>query len=276
MQRSATLAAVIVFPLLLVPLLLHAAQITLRDGKVYDGKFVDGNASGITFEDRHGMRHHFTLADVQFLDFGSRSGYSSYNETVPAREADRRLQEAEGNYTYPEGTAVVPIGKQIVVRTDQTIDTRSSAHGQFFEGTITRNVLDTSGQVVVQRGSKANLVIRDIRTGSGIHSPNLVLDLDSVTVGGRRYRVSTYDVAESADTGIGANKRTGEMVGGGAVLGTLLGALAGGGRGAAIGAIAGAAGGGTVQVLTRGSHVRVPAETQLTFRLDRPLHLEPA
>jgi len=64
------------------------------------------------------------------------------------------------------------------------------------------------------------------------------------------------------------------MVGGGALLGTLLGAIAGGGKGAAIGLLAGAAAGGTAQVLTKGREVRVPAETVLTFRLDQPLNLE--
>jgi outer membrane lipoprotein SlyB len=87
--------------------------------------------------------------------------------------------------------------------------------------------------------------------------------------------VSNYDEAQSANTGIGANNRTCEMVGGCAVLGTLMGPLAGGGKGAAIGAVAGAVVGGAVQVLTRGDRVKVPAETELNFRLDRPLHLEP-
>ncbi len=63
------------------------------------------------------------------------------------------------------------------------------------------------------------------------------------------------------------------MVGGGAALGTLLGAIAGGGKGAAIGAVAGGAAGGTAQVLTRGKQVRVPAETILSFQLEKPLHL---
>jgi hypothetical protein len=73
---------------------------------------------------------------------------------------------------------------------------------------------------------------------------------------------------------VGANRRTAEMVGGGAVLGTLLGAIAGGGKGAAIGAAAGAAAGAGVQVLTRGKTVRVPAESVLTFRLDQPVTLQ--
>lgn len=76
--------------------------------------------------------------------------------------------------------------------------------------------------------------------------------------------------------GPGANRRTAKWVGGGAALGTLIGAIAGGGKGAAIGAAVGAAGGATTQVLTKGSEVKVPAETMLTFQLDQPLRLEAA
>ncbi|HVX66192.1 MAG TPA: hypothetical protein VHA11_06310, partial [Bryobacteraceae bacterium] len=57
--------------------------------------------------------------------------------------------------------------------------------------------------------------------------------------------------------------------------GTILGAIAGGGKGAAIGAVAGGAAGAGAQVLTRGKDVKVPAETQLTFRLDQPINLVP-
>jgi outer membrane lipoprotein SlyB len=62
-------------------------------------------------------------------------------------------------------------------------------------------------------------------------------------------------------------------VGGGAVFGTLLGAIAGGGKGAAIGALAGGAAGAAGQSVTRGHDVRVPAESILTFRLDEPLRM---
>jgi hypothetical protein len=88
--------------------------------------------------------------------------------------------------------------------------------------------------------------------------------------------VNTEDVTAGNDKGIGKNKRTAQMVGGGAVLGTLLGAIAGGGKGAAIGAVAGAAAGGGVQVLTKGHEIRVPSETVLNFRLEEPLHLREA
>jgi hypothetical protein len=265
MRRLTVLAATVVFPVIL-----GAAQITLRDGTVFNGRFVSGNPTTITFEDDHGLRHQFDVANIQLLDFGGGQSYESRRSYTE----NRTVRETETNYTNPPGGIIVPSGTQIVVRTNERIDSGSAVEGQSFSATINREVRGESGNVVIPRGAQAGLVIRQLRRESGVGSPELVLDLDSITVNGQRYRISTSDVSRSGNTGIGANRRTGEMVGGGAVLGTLLGALAGGGKGAAIGAVAGAVGGGAVQVLTRGTEVRVPAETELTFRLDQPLHLE--
>lgn len=76
--------------------------------------------------------------------------------------------------------------------------------------------------------------------------------------------------------GVGKNKRTGKYVGGGAVLGGIIGAIAGGGKGAAIGALAGGAAGAGTQVLTRGKSVRVPAESVLTFTPQKPVYIRHA
>jgi len=93
-------------------------------------------------------------------------------------------------------------------------------------------------------------------------------------VNGERYGVESTEAAVNSSqsgAGLGANKRTGEYLGGGAVLGAIIGAIAGGGKGAAIGAGAGAAAGAGAQVLTRGRRVEVPAESLLTFNLTQPI-----
>jgi outer membrane lipoprotein SlyB len=101
----------------------------------------------------------------------------------------------------------------------------------------------------------------------------LVLDLKSVTIDGQRYHIDTADISQRGKQGVGANKRTAEFAGGGAVLGALVGAIAGGGKGAAIGAASGTGAGALTQAVTRGSSIRVPAETILTFTLDKPLRI---
>jgi hypothetical protein len=94
-------------------------------------------------------------------------------------------------------------------------------------------------------------------------------------VNGQRYSVSADSQTQSGDRnrGIGKNRRTAEMVGGGAAIGGIIGAIAGGGKGALLGAIIGGGAGAGVQVLTKGKEVKFPAETGLTIQLQAPLYL---
>jgi hypothetical protein len=168
--------------------------------------------------------------------------------------------------------STIPSGTEITVRTDEAInadaDNTSTTH--MYPGRVSEDVQDRDGNVVIPRGSHAQLAaIKD--------SEGLSLDLRSVTVNGERYIVESEDVAAGSDKeGVGKNKRTGKYVGGGAVAGALIGAIAGGGKGAAIGALAGGAAGAGAQTLTRGKKLSVPAETNLKFKLAQGLRLRPS
>lgn len=165
----------------------------------------------------------------------------------------------------------VPVGTEITVRTNESIDAKSSNQGKIYTAVVDQDVLDRSGRVAIPRGSNAELALRSTSNSE------ILVDLESVSVNGTRYVVSTDDQVAatqgSGKDGVGANKRTGKYVGGGAVVGSIIGAIAGGGKGAAIGAATGAGAGALGQTVTRGSRVRVPAESLLTFRLDRGLRV---
>lgn len=172
------------------------------------------------------------------------------------------------------GTAVavaqrptIPSGTQIPVRTDQAIhaDVDNTTTSRTYTGRVSEDVRDQEGNVLIPRGSPATLAA--MRDGD-----NLTIDLRSVNVNGRRYEVTAGDVAAGKE-GVGKNKRTGKYVGGGAIAGTIIGAIAGGGKGAAIGALAGGAAGAGAQTLTRGKKLDVPAESTLKFRLQDDLTL---
>jgi hypothetical protein len=164
----------------------------------------------------------------------------------------------------------VPAATEIAVRANEKIDTRNTSQGTSYSAQVDRDVVDANGRVIIPRGAEARLVVRRVNDNT------LALDLQSIRVEGRTYNVDTSSGHQNGAgrDGLGANKRTGEFVGGGAVLGTLLGAVAGGGKGAAIGALAGAGAGAGAQILTRGDHVQVPAESVLSFRLDRALRMK--
>jgi hypothetical protein len=231
-----------------------ADTLIMRDGTRVQGTTVGFSARTITFRHADGESRRYPTSQVEALEFLSA-------ERANPRAASPRSLEA-------------PAGTELVLRTVETIDSRNAVADQTFSALVELEVTDDSGQVIVPEGSSAQLMIRHLSSGGATGSPELVLDVHSITVGGRRYAVSTADVTLESDTGIGKNKRTAETVGAGAALGTIIGAIAGGAKGAAIGVLVGAAGGAGVQVLTRGRDVQVPAETVLRFRLDKRVTLQ--
>jgi hypothetical protein len=210
---------------------------------------------------------------VQYM-YGGRSQQVVVNQNdqldLPGRNA---ISSTGGNWA----NTVIPSGTQISIRTNEVIDSSTATQGQRYSAMITKDVLDSTGTIRIPNGSDAQLVILSSSAGGITSGSDMALDMDQVTVFGRRYVVSTADLDQQGGRdGIGANKRTATMVGGGAAIGAIIGAIVGGGKGAAIGAGIGAAGGAGTQVLTKGKQVKVPAETVLTFMLDQDLNLQAA
>jgi hypothetical protein len=231
-----------------------ADTLVLRDGTRVQGTVVSIAARTITFRDANGTSRRYPTTLVEALEF------LSAERVNPRAVNSGRLQ--------------APAGTELVVRTVETIDSRNAGANQIFSGIVEQAVTDGSRQVIIPERSSAQLMIRQMSSGGATGSPEMVLDVQSITIAGRRYLVSTEDMVLESDTGVGKNRRTAEAVGGGAALGGIIGAIAGGSKGAAVGVLVGGAGGAGVQVLTTGRDVRVPAETLLTFRLDRPVSLQ--
>lgn len=190
-----------------------------------------------------------------------------------------QTQQQYPSNSYPQSSAVsgqqLPAGTQLSIRTDEDITATPDDAGKTYQAEISQDVMGPNGQVMIPRYSPATLTVQKVNAGTmGAGSMQAALALQSITVNGRQYNVTSNTQTASGDRGIGANKRTAEMTGGGALLGTVLGAVLGGGKGAAIGAIAGAGAGATAQVVTRGHQVKVPAETVLQFKLDQPITLQ--
>jgi hypothetical protein len=137
-----------------------------------------------------------------------------------AQDPDRRDRDRQGEFVQS-----IPAGTRIEIRTQDPIDVRDRSDGRIFNATVAEDVMGPSDRLLIPRGARAELIVQNVGDGE------MAIDLDSVTVEGRRYMVSAETYRDSRPAGVGANKRTGEYVGGGALLGTILGAIAGGGKG---------------------------------------------
>jgi hypothetical protein len=261
----------------------------LRNGRTLAGTLLSANRTTISFRDNAGRRFRYSVSEVDSVQFGdgpynSRNSYnpSNYrppeNPGRPVYDNNPGYGNNQGNANYQQtpdyGQArmervVLPVGTEVLVRTNERIVSRDVVEGQTFSAQIEEDIRDTDGSVVIPRGSDVRLVTRQVEANGDI-----TLDVESIAVAGRRYRVSTMDEElQSRKDGVGGNARTGRYVGGGAVLGAIIGAIAGGGKGAAIGAASGAGAGAAAQIITRGREIHVPAESVIRFRLDRQLRL---
>lgn len=257
--------------------------LVLRDGRTLSGTLIAAGRNTISFQDRAGRTLRYSIREVEAVQFGDgpyNSGnygrpespvpvYDRYQDNRNDNRSDNRNQENRDYGQSRMERVVLPVGTEVAVRTNERIDSRDVVEGQTFSAQIEEDIRDTDGSVAIPRGSDVRLVTRRVEVNGDI-----TLDVDSISVAGRRYRVSTSDEElQNRRDGIGGNARTGKYVGGGAVLGAIIGAIAGGGKGAAIGAASGAGAGAATQIITRGREVHVPAESVIRFRLDSPLRL---
>lgn len=270
------------------------ATVVLRDGKRLSGAVTASSPSEITLQVDGGGPQTLSMKDVRRVDYGDTAtaappaaspapgtpAPAAPATAAPPAAAPPPVEPTHEDHVHAttseirSTTLIVPAGAELPVRTEETIDSAVATEGQTYAAEIAANVADRDGAVVIPRGANAKIIIRSASGGGKLHgAADLVMDLDSVSVGGKQYRLDTVDLAQKGHDNVGINKRTGKIVGGGAAIGAIIGAIAGGGHGAAVGAGAGAGAGALGEVLTKGGSIKVPAETVLRFRLERPLRI---
>ncbi|MGF1509780.1 MAG: hypothetical protein ACFB9M_09810 [Myxococcota bacterium] len=154
----------------------------------------------------------------------------------------------------------VPAGTELLVRTNQTVDSKRMNSGSQFTVTLEGN-LNVGGTVAVPSGSTAYGTLVDAKKSARVVGQSqIVVSLTRIKVGGNLISIRTSGVKA-------AGEKKGRKTAGKAARGALIGAMFGGGKGAAMGAAAGA----SAQLLLGGSQVSIPANTLLEFTLADPL-----
>lgn len=162
----------------------------------------------------------------------------------------------------------VPEGTELNVVLGQSISTAANRSGDSFQATLASPVL-VDDKTVIPRDALVKGHIVDARPSGHLRGvARLELTLDSIEVNGETYEIATEDFGRR---GKNHNKRNGILIGGGAGVGAVIGAVAGGGVGALIGSSVGAGAGTAGAAFTGKKDIRVPAETTLSFRLARPM-----
>lgn|SRR5689334_1595105 len=153
--------------------------------------------------------------------------------TLAAQDRGRDWDRDRDRDRYNDRVTRLDPGTMIPVRTTEPIDVERRDN-QVYYGIVNQDVRGDNGRLAIPRGANVELIVRVERDN------DLIIDLESVTVGGQRYAVRT-------DATRVASQRDDSLVGG------------------IIGAISGAD--------VRGRAVRIPRDSLMTFRLQRPLDM---
>jgi hypothetical protein len=252
---------------------LSADKVRLRSGKVVQGMFMGADSKTVRVLLDDGNVSEIPIDQALGVDFSARkpapppppppapaAAPAAAAAAAPARASAPPPPPAP----KPRPSVTVPSGTPINVRLTQAIDVDASAAGQTFKAVVDDPVM-IGGAIAIPRGATATLqAVAVQQSGKMKGSDKISLKMNSFGFGGMVYEVTTAYVESK---GSGEGKKTARKVGGGAGLGAIVGGIAGGGKGAAIGAAVGAAGGAAVAAGGQ-EHLKLQAETRLTFNLN--------
>lgn len=175
----------------------------------------------------------------------------------------------------PSRTLSLASGTRIDATTQRTISSRTDKAGATFTASVSSDVKDSRGRIVVPAGSTVNLTITELQPANDKSKADgrITIEVNSVTVGGQTYGVSA-GLTEMAHTLKGRGVGTTEVgkTAAGAVIGGIAGRVIGGNKqGTIIGAVVGGAAGAAVAVETANRDVVVVAGTPVVITLNGPL-----
>ena len=231
-------------------------------------------------------RNYLLLAAISAaLTLGGCHSNPSTGQNQPADSSAGQAQAGQPDTGAPAGAATtartpvpppppaainLPEGTEIRVRLDQDLSSKDAQPGQTFQATVADDVT-VRGVTVISKGARADGTVVDAKAlGRFKGGALLAVKLDRVHSRWGSYPVETGTISRAEQ---GKGKRSAGFIGGGAGLGALIGGLAGGGKGAAIGALAGGGAGTAGTAFTGNKQIVLPAESVLTFKLDRAIRI---
>jgi hypothetical protein len=207
----------------------------------------------------------------------SGSGAEANGDNAPQQASNDNMAPPAGNTTAAQEPPppppapkklIIDQGTQLTVRLIDPIDSEKNQTGDTFHATLNAPLMSDGEEAVPAGVELVGHLIEVKSAGKFAGQSSVVMQLDSLTSGGKTYNIQTDQYSKE---GSSRGKNTAEKVGAGAAIGGIIGAIAGGGKGAAIGAAAGAGVGGGVQAAGKSQQIKLPSETVLNFTLQQPV-----
>lgn len=219
------------------------------------------------------MRPTTSLALISLLTLGVACQAPS-REAAPAgtgKAARQAEPAASGAPSAPRpAPVVIPEGTTLSVALETAL---SSAVSKVGDTVVAKLVSDVTagGRVVAPAGSELRgRVTAAADSGRVKGRARLAFAFDTLVVKGRPSEIATQAIDITAES---SRKRDAAIIGGSAVAGGIIGAIADGKGGAGKGVLIGGAAGTGAVLVTKGKQVSLPAGTQLSVQLSEPARL---
>jgi TolA-binding protein len=188
---------------------------------------------------------------------------------VSSSPSSSATSTASTRTTAPAGSVEIPVGTEIDVRLQNTLNSGTNQVEDRFEATTLVDV-GVNSRVVIPAGSLMRGVVTQVEPATRTNrTARMTVSFDQVTVNGQAYAIR--GTVTQAIEGSGIKGET-ARIGTGAGVGAVIGGLLGGFKGALAGILIG--GGGTIAA-TEGKEVQVPQGSVLRVRLDSPAYIAP-
>jgi hypothetical protein len=235
---------------LLISGTIWADTLELTNGKKIEGTFVGRSDGSVKFE-VDGITSTYDEKDVKNISFGS----SQKKTENTAQEAP-----AASEVSNTAGSATVPAGAMLLVRTKEPLDSSRQKAGHKFTAVLEADLV-VDGAVVAPRGSNVYGELIDAKqAGRVVGKSEMTITFTGLMINNQIRPIKTGAIQAVAESGQGKN--TASKVARGAAIGGLADGKSGAKTGAKVGA--GAA------LLTRGGRINIPANTLLEVPLAEP------
>lgn len=194
---------------------------------------------------------------------------------TPAREPARAPVKAAPKTRAPAAASsyTAGTGTHVSLAVANAISSRSAKAGEEFTATVSSDVTDAAGHVVIPAGSTVHGTITEVQPGGTKNPGTLTLAINSVSVRGESYPLdATIESAATVREGRGVTGKEAAKVGAGAAVGAIAGRILGKDtKGTIIGGVVGAAAGAGVAAATRTIDIVLPAGGQVDIALTKPV-----
>jgi hypothetical protein len=223
------------------------------------------------------LRKEQTLSRTEYADLRDRiedlrsraaAPPASSASTAPRSTTSPATTTSSSRSTASTGALEVPVGTELDVRLQNTLNSGTAQVEDRFDGTTFADVI-VDGRVAIPSGSVVRGVVTSVEPGTRTNrTAKMTVSFDQVTIDGRSYPLR--GTVTQAIEGEGIRGEAGRTAAGAGV-GAIIGGILGGFKGALAGILIG--GGGTIAA-TEGKEVELPQGSILRIRLDSPVQID--